>query len=74
MLALFPAEFVPWPPRSTIERFYNVQRWMRMAAGGHFAALEEPGLLFKDLPQFGGVCAADRRKYVDRTLPARLYY
>jgi pimeloyl-ACP methyl ester carboxylesterase len=51
-LALFPAEFLPWPPRRTIERFYNVQRWTKMAAGGHFAALEEPDLLIEDLRQF----------------------
>jgi pimeloyl-ACP methyl ester carboxylesterase len=53
-LAVFPAEFLPWPPRSTIERFYNVQRWTRMAAGGHFAALEEPVLLTEDLREFCG--------------------
>ena len=53
-LAVFPAEFLPWPPRSTVERFYNVQRWTKMAAGGHFAALEEPLLLADDLRQFCG--------------------
>ena len=53
-LALFPAEFLPWPPRRTIERFYNVQRWTQMAAGGHFAALEEPKLLIEDLREFCG--------------------
>ena len=53
-LAVFPAEFLPWPPRSTVERFYNVQRWTQMAAGGHFAALEEPNLLIDDLRQFFG--------------------
>jgi microsomal epoxide hydrolase len=53
-LAVFPAEFLPWPPRSTIERFYNVRRWTEMPAGGHFAALEEPVLLSEDLRQFCG--------------------
>jgi len=51
-LAVFPAEFLPWPPRSTIERHYNVQQWTAMPAGGHFAAWEEPGLLLDDLRKF----------------------
>ena len=52
-LAVFPAEFLPWPPRSTIERHYNVQQWRRRCRqGGHFAAWEEPGLLLDDLRKF----------------------
>ncbi len=43
--------------RSTIERFYNVQRWTIMAACGHFAAVAEPGLLIDDLRQ---IFAAER--------------
>ena len=43
--ALFPAEFLAWPPRSYVERMYNVQRWTEMSRGGHFAALEAPELL-----------------------------
>ncbi|HSW19068.1 MAG TPA: epoxide hydrolase [Ramlibacter sp.] len=41
-VALFPAEFIPHPPREVAERAYAVQRWTPMPAGGHFAALEEP--------------------------------
>jgi microsomal epoxide hydrolase len=41
-LALFPGEFLPYPPRSAAERAYNVVRWTEMPAGGHFAAMEEP--------------------------------
>ena len=41
-VALFPAEFMPYPPRSGAERAYNITRWTEMPAGGHFAAMEEP--------------------------------
>ncbi|MDH5411735.1 MAG: epoxide hydrolase, partial [Alphaproteobacteria bacterium] len=50
--ALFPAEILAWPPRSYVERLYNVQRWTEMPRGGHFAALEEPGLLIDDIRAF----------------------
>lgn len=41
-IALFPGEFLPMAPRAAMETILNVQRWTRMPAGGHFAALEEP--------------------------------
>lgn len=41
-LALYPAEFIPYPPRSAAERAYELADWTVMEAGGHFAALEEP--------------------------------
>ena len=50
--ALFPAEFIPWPPRSFAERAYNITRWTEMPRGGHFAALEEPELLVEDIRGF----------------------
>ncbi len=50
--ALFPAEFLAWPPRSYVERVYNVQRWTEMPRGGHFAALEAPDLLIGDVRDF----------------------
>ena len=50
--ALFPAEMLSWPPRSYVERIYNVQRWTEMPRGGHFAALEEPELLIEDVRAF----------------------
>ncbi|MEM7525768.1 MAG: epoxide hydrolase, partial [Pseudomonadota bacterium] len=34
-------------------RIYNVQRWSEMPRGGHFAAMEEPGLLLNDIRAFG---------------------
>jgi len=50
--ALFPAEMLPWPPRSYCERMYNITRWTEMDHGGHFAALEEPELLVDDIRAF----------------------
>ena len=47
--ALFPAEMLAWPPRSYVERLYNVRHWTEMPRGGHFAALEEPELLVEDI-------------------------
>jgi pimeloyl-ACP methyl ester carboxylesterase len=51
-VALFPAEMLAWPPRSYVERVYNVTQWSEMPRGGHFAALEQPGLLIDDLREF----------------------
>ena len=39
-------------PRSYVERIYNIQRWTEMPKGGHFAALEQPDLLVKDIRAF----------------------
>ena len=50
--ALFPAEFLSWPPRSYAERIYNIVRWTEMPRGGHFAALEQPALLIEDIRAF----------------------
>ncbi len=51
-VALFPAEMLAWPPRSYVERVYNVARWSEMSRGGHFAALEQPRMLIDDLRSF----------------------
>jgi pimeloyl-ACP methyl ester carboxylesterase len=50
-IAHFPKE-APFPPRSWIERGYNVQHWTEMPRGGHFAAMEEPELLAADIRAF----------------------
>ncbi len=50
--ALFPAEFLSWPPRSYVERVYNVTHWTEMPRGGHFAAMEQPDLLIEDIRAF----------------------
>lgn len=46
-VANFPKEFLFWPPRSMVEKGYNVARWTDFAHGGHFAALET-GKVFAD--------------------------
>jgi pimeloyl-ACP methyl ester carboxylesterase len=50
--AVFPAEMSEWPPRSYVERIFNITQWTEMQRGGHFAALEEPELLVNDLIKF----------------------
>ena len=50
--ALFPAELLRWPPRSYVERVYNVTHWTQMPRGGHFAAMEQPDLLLEDIRAF----------------------
>jgi len=49
--AKFPKE-LPTPPRSYINKGYNVQQWTEMPAGGHFAAMEQPELLAHDITKF----------------------
>ena len=50
--ALFPAEMSAWPPRSYVDRVYNVTQWTEMPSGGHFAAMEQPKLLIEDIRNF----------------------
>jgi len=50
--AVFPAEMSEWPPRSYVDRMFNITHWTEMPSGGHFAALEEPELLVNDLVKF----------------------
>jgi pimeloyl-ACP methyl ester carboxylesterase len=52
-ITCFPKEIM-MPPRSWVERGYNVTRWTTMPKGGHFAAAEEPELLASDLQAFFG--------------------
>ena len=50
-VAVFPFE-LPMPPRSWVERAFNVTRWTQMPRGGHFAAMEQPRLLAEDIRTF----------------------
>ena len=48
--AEFPGEtFLFAPPRSWAERAYNITRWEKMEKGGHFAAMEVPGLFVEEV-------------------------
>ena len=51
-VAVFPREMSEWPPRSYVDRLFNVKRWTEMSKGGHFAALEQPDLLVNDIVEF----------------------
>ncbi len=49
--AAFPKEILR-PPRSWVERLYNLKRWSVMSAGGHFAAMEQPRALAGEIQAF----------------------
>lgn len=49
--AIFPKELV-YAPRLWAEKRFNVTHWTEMPRGGHFAAMEEPGLLVEDVRSF----------------------
>ena len=53
-IAVFANTFVDegTPPREWAERLYNVRRWTLMPSGGHFAPIEEPELLARDIVAF----------------------
>lgn len=50
-VAQFPAE-LPMPPRSWVQRCYDVQRWTNLPRGGHFAAMECPYALAEEIRAF----------------------
>jgi microsomal epoxide hydrolase len=58
--ALFPAEMLSWPPRSYVDRVYNVTHWTKMPRGGHFGAMEQPDLLIEDIRAFARSLRLDR--------------
>jgi pimeloyl-ACP methyl ester carboxylesterase len=49
--AQFPVE-IPCPPRALVERHFDLRQWTEMPRGGHFAAMEQPGLLAEDIRSF----------------------
>jgi hypothetical protein len=49
--AKFPKE-LPTPPRSYVEKGFNIRQWTNMPLGGHFAAMEQPELLSRDIIDF----------------------
>ncbi|WP_417627647.1 epoxide hydrolase family protein [Pararhodobacter aggregans] len=51
-VAAFPREIIR-PPRSLVERLYpNLRQWTAMPRGGHFAAMEQPEALARDIQTF----------------------
>jgi len=57
--ACFPGEIMA-SPREWIEAAYPVTQWTEMPRGGHFAAMEEPGLLVEDIRKFFAPLRASR--------------
>ena len=49
--AIFPAEIIQ-PPRRWAEGWFDLRQWTVHDEGGHFAALEVPGLLVEDVRRF----------------------
>lgn len=50
--AAFPREIVR-PPRSVAEKWYtDIRRWTEMPKGGHFAAMEQPQALAREITEF----------------------
>jgi microsomal epoxide hydrolase len=54
-VAMFPAEMSTWPPKSYLDRMFNIKQLTKMPKGGHFAALEQPDLLIKDIIKFANI-------------------
>jgi len=53
-VASFPKDLLAFPPRTMMERGYNIQQWSDMPRGGHFPSLEAPELFIADLRKFAG--------------------
>ena len=51
-IANFPREFIKFPPRSMVEKGYNIAQWTDFKAGGHFAALETGSTFASDVSTF----------------------
>ena len=50
--AEFPKEILRPPMSIAKETYTNIKRWEIMSEGGHFAALEKPNLLAKEICEF----------------------
>jgi len=51
--AAFPKEMTALePPRSLLERDYNLTHYTSMPRGGHFACMEQPALMVTDIREF----------------------
>mgnify|MGYP001158126507 CR=1 FL=1 len=51
-IAMFPKEMSAWPPKSYIDKMFNIKQITKMKEGGHFPALEKPRLLIEDIRKF----------------------
>ena len=51
-LAAFPEELFVQPKNFITGKYHNIVSYTDMSVGGHFAAYEQPKLLFEDIVQF----------------------
>jgi pimeloyl-ACP methyl ester carboxylesterase len=59
--AEFPKEIIR-PPRSLAAKTYtDIRRWRVMQKGGHFAALEQPDALAREIVEFFAILGKERR-------------
>ena len=54
-IAMFPSEMSTWPPKSYLDRMFNIKQLTKMSKGGHFAAMEQPDLLIEDIVKFAKI-------------------
>jgi hypothetical protein len=50
--SVFEEKELPTLPRSYVEKGFNIRHWTNMPLGGHFAAMEQPELLSRDIIDF----------------------
>lgn len=55
-VASHPDPRAPFPPRSWVERGYDVDRWTELPRGGHFVAMETPELFVEDVRAWARHC------------------
>ena len=51
-MTTYPDPRTPAPPRTWVERGYNLTRWTEAPQGGHFAAMEVPDHFVADLQEW----------------------
>ena len=56
-MTAYPDPRMPPPPRSWVERGYNLTRWREAPRGGHFAAMEAPDFFVADLQEWAAALA-----------------
>lgn len=60
-VANFPKDLLAFPPRTMVERDYNVRQWSDMPRGGHFASVEAPDLFVNELRGYARTLYKDLR-------------
>lgn len=65
-VALFPKDVNA--PREFAERLFNVKQWTEMPKGGHFTAMEQPGLFAEDVRRFGRWLGVEHFRWKDENV------